>query len=424
VFGSGGRAAAALGGHVDRITLHTYARADTAKVFQLVARQYGFELQTQHSDQTVSFEYIHSLAPPLLIPSLRRIRPNPPIKIAAENVLRFGMMEGHAIVTANRRVYDPQSPDNPESFAINGSTAETLAIVGNRSEITALAKADDPIAAARKLCVGNVAIVVVKLGPDGAVVVSNSEEVRIPAYLTKQVWTVGSGDVFAAHFAARWAVDRDSPADAAQAASRAVAHYVESMALPSPSKASLMAMTYVPAKVKVGGVYLASPFFTMAERWLVDEARRALNELGVVVFSPVHDVGPGPAHEVAPADLAALDKCDAIFAIIDGLDAGTLFEVGYARSKNKPVYALAQATSDEDLKMIAGSGCKIFGDFVTAVHHAAWRSWRRPCCCRAAWIQQLSHFGGARTLLSQLTMASGRRWGKSEQPVLSPRHWP
>jgi nucleoside 2-deoxyribosyltransferase len=188
------------------------------------------------------------------------------------------------------------------------------------------------------------------------------------------VWTVGSGDVFAAVFAARWAVHGDSASDAAQLASRAVATYVDSMSLPVPPVEALRAMNLQEARARGGKVYLASPFFTLSQRWLVDEARRCLTELGLDVFSPVHDIGPGPAEAVAPADLAALDDCDAVFAILDGLDSGTLFEVGHARAKSKPVYALAQTVSEEDLKMVVGSGCRVFDDFVTALHHVAWRT--------------------------------------------------
>ena len=184
---------------------------------------------------------------------------------------------------------------------------------------------------------------------------------------------MGSGDVFAAHVAARWAVHGDDPVQAADIASRAVAEYAETMALPTPSVSSLLATPRPPVKVQKGKVYLASPFFTLSQRWLVDEARHALQEFGLDVFSPVHDVGRGPAQTVAPADLEALDACDCVFAIVDGLDSGTLFEVGYARALKKPVYALAQAVSDEDLKMVVGANCKLFDDFVTALHHTAWR---------------------------------------------------
>src|SRR5262249_26011847 len=180
--------------------------------------------------------------------------------------------------------------------------------------------------------------------------------------------------VFAAMFAAEWGVHQNTPVDAANLASRAVAAYVNSMALPVPKRDDLRQSALSEAKPAGGRVYLAAPFFTIAQRWLVDEARGCLGELGLEVFSPFHDVGPGDASAVAPADLAAINECDAVFAILDGLDSGTIFEIGYARARNKPVFALAQTVSDEDLKMVVGSGCVVFDDFVTAIHHVAWRT--------------------------------------------------
>ena len=146
------------------------------------------------------------------------------------------------------------------------------------------------------------------------------------------------------------------------------------MALPSPSAAELSSTNFSEEKTAGGREYLASPFFTLGQRWLIDETRRCLLELGLDVFSPVHEVGPGPAEVIAPADLVGLDESDVAFAILDGTDSGTLFEVGHARAKGKPVYALAQTVSEEDLKMVVGSGCHVFDDFVTALHHLAWRS--------------------------------------------------
>lgn len=374
IFGSAGRAAAALSGHVDSVTLHTYARPDTAEAFRPYAKQYSFSFHPVDADQTISFEYVHSLAPPVVTPSIRRIRCNRPFELAAENVLRFGMMEGSAVVRAERCVYDPQSPINPEPFAENGSQAQALAIVANQSEIVALAGIADPLSAARKLLSDGATVVVVKSGPEGALLVTGNSETQLPAYQTQRTWTVGSGDVFTAHFAARWAVHGDDPVRAADIASRAVADYVESMALPSPSVNSLLSSNRQPARVANGRIYLASPFFTLSQRWLVDEARRALLEFGLDVFSPVHDVGAGPAQTVAPADLAALSDCDAVFAVLDGQDSGTVFEIGYARALKKPVYVLAQTVPEEDLKMISGSDCRVFDDFVTALHHTAWRT--------------------------------------------------
>lgn len=373
-YGSAGRAAAALSGHVDTITLRSYARPDVATRFSPYADLYGFTFDPVHTEQVVSFEYIHSLSVPLIRPAPVMIPPNPPIPVSASVVLRFGMLEGCARVDAERCVYDPQSAFHPEPFDANGSNAKHLAIVANQGETLALGGGNDPIAAAQSLLKRGAEVVVVKSGAKGAYVVEASGVSHVSAYRTDRVWTVGSGDVFAAIFAAYWGAHGAPTVDAAELASRAVAAYVESMALPVPLPPVLLQSSR-PKTVAAGGkVYLAAPFFTLGQRWLVDEARRGLGELGLEVFSPVHDVGAGPADQVAPADLAALDVCDAVFAILDGTDSGTLFEVGYARAHGKPVYALAQTVSNEDLKMVQGSNCRIFDDFVTALHHTAWRT--------------------------------------------------
>jgi hypothetical protein len=275
-------------------------------------------------------------------------------------------------VTADTCIYDPQSAFIPEDFKANGSQASRLAVVANRGEVVALVKVPDPIAAARALIDDGAEVVVVKCGSAGAIVVTAMGIETVPARLTRHVWPIGSGDVFAAAFAVAWAIDVLSPPEAAEFASYAVADYVESMALPI----SPMLRTARPSRQAVlaegGKVYLAGPFFSMPQRWLVDEARRGLRELGMDVFSPFHDIGPGAADVVAPADLAAIRECRSVLALLDGLDSGTIFEVGYARALGLPVYGFAQITSDEDLKMVTGSGCSLFADFVTCLHHCAW----------------------------------------------------
>jgi nucleoside 2-deoxyribosyltransferase len=129
-----------------------------------------------------------------------------------------------------------------------------------------------------------------------------------------------------------------------------------------------------PLKADRDRVYLAGPFFTIAQLWLIEEARRCLTDAGMKVFSPFHEIGPGPAEEIGPADIAALNECDAVFAVLDGLDSGTIFEVGYARALDKPVVGFAQTVTEEDLKMIVGSGCTVIPDFVTAILAVAARS--------------------------------------------------
>jgi nucleoside 2-deoxyribosyltransferase len=374
IYGSGGRAAAAVTTHVQSVKLKAYARSETSERFAPYAATYGFEFEPVSGNQTISFNYYHSLSVPSIFPLPSRIRQNTPISLSEPAVLRFGMIEGSAVVTADRCVFDPQSAFDPEPFEKNGSQTRHLAIVANRGEVTAMSSVADPMEGAKKLLSAGAEVVVVKSGVQGAFVIEGSGVTHIPPFQTDRVWTIGSGDVFAAVFAAQWAVHEMEVAPAALIASSAVADYVESMALPSPSVDVLASTSRKPAIAVRSRVYIAGPFFSLGQRWVVDEARRCLRELGLDVFSPIHDVGSGPACHVAPSDLKALEECDAVFAILDGNDTGTLFELGYAKARAIPIYAVAQAVSDDDLKMVAGSGCRVFDDFVTALHHLAWRT--------------------------------------------------
>src|SRR3546814_14751858 len=101
--------------------------------------------------------------------------------------------------------------------------------------------------------------------------------------------------------------------------------------LPSPE--SLLKLPYPEVTLGAGKVYLAAPFFDLAQRWLVEEARSNLLDMGAQVFSPVHEVGPGPASIVAPEDIAGLEAADVVFAVLNGVDPGTIFEVGRSEER-------------------------------------------------------------------------------------------
>lgn len=369
VYGSAGRASIAAVGHVDSISLTSYQHSNT-DLLRPLAELERVEILAPETGPEISFRYIHSLSPPVIKPAPTILTRRPSLKVDGVAVLRLGMLEGDAIITAERCVYDPQSAFKPEPFSANGSKAKHLAIVGNRKEIIAMAGGGSDWKAAASTLLNDAEVVVVKLGVGGARVFEKSRTTQIPAYQTGEIFSVGSGDVFGAIFAAQWASRAVDPVTAANAASRAVAEYVHTMSLPVPQT-----LGELPEAVAVDGlVYLAGPFFNIGQRWLIDEARRALKELGLKVFSPIHDGGGGPGEKVGPADLEALEKCDRVFAVLDGMDSGTLFEVGWARAKKRPVYALAQSASEEDLKMVVGSECRVFVDLVTALHHTAWRT--------------------------------------------------
>lgn len=371
VFGSGGRAAAALSAHIDRIDLHCYATSSAAGRVAALAEQYGFSVHLNAADFAITFDYIHPLSTPMITPAPVKLRQQEPIQVFDEVVLRFGMLEGSGSARASRCVYDPQSAFSPEPFLANGSEAEHLAVVGNQSEICRLGASRDPVESANRILGHGAEVVVIKRGLDGAIVIDGQGSRPLPAFRAERSWTIGSGDVFAAVFAASWGVHEQSPFESAKLASRCVAAYSDTMALPVPAADSTRLREYRECQKGGGTIYLAGPFFSLPQRWMIEESYRYLQELGLKVFSPLHDVGHGAAHSVVPADIEGIDMSDAMFAILDGLDTGTVFEVGYARAKGKPVYALAQAVSGEDLKMIIGSECKVFDDFSTALYHAA-----------------------------------------------------
>lgn len=374
VYGSAGRAAAAISGFERGVRLHTYQAEGLADGIENLAAVYGLDVTgPMVAGPGVAFDYVHSLADPRITPRPDAIPQHPPLEVEDEVVLRFGMLEGTAAVRGGRVVYDPQSAFDPRAFAENGSTADELALILNRFEGARLTGRSDPEGIASALAAeGNAAVVVLKLGGHGALVVEGGRRSTVPAYRSETVWKVGSGDVFSAAFALHWGAGRLPAADAADLASRSVSIYAGTRALPLPSTEVVAAAPLVPVVPGRGRVYLAAPFFNLAELWMVEEIRRRLLEMGVAVFSPLHDVGRGPASEVVAKDLEGLDGSDVVLAVLNGGDAGTIFEIGYAVARGKRVVALAQNVRAEDVKMPTGCGCRIVEDLVSAIYHAVW----------------------------------------------------
>jgi len=375
VYGSAGRAAQSVRRLVTEPTkLYSYVASSIKDEAAHQAADCGAELMASTAAHSVSFEYLHPLSTPIIRPAPERMTKHAPIQVSGDVVLRYGMLEGDAIVAGQTVVYDPQSAFGAQLFSANGSKAERLAVVMNRTEAHAMTGHGDPKAAAQAvLGAAGTEVVIVKMGSQGALVATREGFDMIPIYRTERVWKLGSGDVFSATFAALWGANAMAAGKAADLASRATAAYCDTRTLPTPSVDELVAMTNPMVRQGRGKIYLAGPFFDIAQRWLVEEARRLLMDLGASVFSPVHEVGPGPAHVVAPEDIKGLEESDVVFAILNGLDSGTIFEIGYAVKKGIPVVVLAQNLKEEDLKMIAGTDCEIVDDFASALYRAVWR---------------------------------------------------
>ena len=381
--GSGGRAAALLSSLKVKVSLHTITGPQLTSIFESIASKLEYTLIAHHGSEDIWFRYRHPLGKPTIHHSLNIANLKIPI-ISSELALVYGMIEGRPPIHAKRVVYDPQDGIKSKPFDINGSTAEELALVVSHSEGEALTGESDCTKIAERLFEKpNVTVVVVKCGPQGALVKTSMIHQWIRPFPTYHVHKIGSGDAFSAAFAYAWLIEGQTPVSSAWFASRITAAYVE---LGQDSIDSNLLPTYreeaKTAEINFVGqglreipdtqIYLAAPFFNTAEQWRVDEVRDALKDMGFKVFSPIHDVGIGPSEEVTPADLFGLEQSGVVIALLDGLDPGTVFEVGYARAKGIPVVVVAESVNPELLTMIIGSGCELTTDLSTGIYAVCW----------------------------------------------------
>ncbi|MCE7521200.1 PfkB family carbohydrate kinase [Halomonas titanicae] len=377
LFGSGGRAATAIARLGGAAKLYTYADESSESILRQRAALEDFRIEVHTVDQSQHFRYTHGLSKPVIHPTPKI---STTLQVDAERVVRFGFLEGDCVVHAQSAVYDPQSSREPLPFHHNGSHADRLALILNRSEAEALhgsAELSTDNLAAALAHSQRAEIVIIKMGPAGALLYQHAQTHFIPSFVTSRVWKIGSGDVFVASFAYFWLEEELAPLEAAMRASRATAYYCETMGFASKVElesynppAAILPQSSMHSPL----VYLAGPFFSLAQLWIVEEARGLLLDMGLRVFSPVHDVGHGPAEDVVQKDIDAIHKCDLMLAIGDGLDAGTIYEIGYARALKKPVVMYVENESKEDQKMMAGSDCIISKDFVTSIYQIFWQT--------------------------------------------------
>ncbi|MFL6438141.1 MAG: PfkB family carbohydrate kinase [Terriglobales bacterium] len=380
--GSGLRAAMTVAGLRNGVLLHTVLGPSLSEHFKEVAERHKIELSVTTGSQDVWFNYRHPLAVPDIYPAA--IKPVEQERVTGDLLLVFGMLEGRPRVKGKKVVYDPQDGYRARPFNINGSSADELAIVASFSEGATLTGAETAEQIAAKLLQEeNCGCVALKCGPRGAFVATPEDQRWVRPFASSRVWKIGSGDIFSAAFAHAWLLESLSGVESAAFASRMVAEYVSSRneSFSQSAMSEIRADAHDAAATATResrlipdvSIYLAGPFFTTGQQWLVDEARAAFRELGFKVFSPIHEVGIGPAGQIAHADLEALSRSKLVFAILDGTDPGTIFEVGYARGRGIPVVGVAENVAAGNLTMLLGSDCGISDDFATSIYAACWQ---------------------------------------------------
>lgn len=374
-YGSGFRACRVLNALAtnSQVNFHTFCDTETVDYLKL----YSFcNLFPTQISSTLKFYYDHPLISPRVFPrpdTIEKAKNN--LQVEGDNILYYGILEGSASVRGKKIVYDPQSPILPIAFSKTNSSAEDLAYVINLREATRLAGTDN-IEQIKNFFLNSekASVLVLKMGPKGALVSTpDRADVIIPVYKTKSVWPIGSGDVFAAIFAYHWFTSND-PINSAKEASWQTACYCNSKDFQfSPIGSDPDIVPLVIKSDPQKQVYLAGPFFTFAERWLIDQVRNSLLDFNMKVFSPWHDVGHGVANEVVPKDIKALENSSIVFAILDGLDSGTLFEIGYAVKKGIPVIGYVENESSESVKMLEGTNCILEKDLTSAIYKCFWK---------------------------------------------------
>ena len=365
IAGSGLRAALISDRVADEVELVSAVADDERDGVIATINAFGLPHRLLTRSERVEFSYFTPLGPPVIVGRQSTIAE--PVTVDADQVLAFGLVESHErSVRAQRAVVDPQQPVGLRGDPFADIVADERALVLNAHEAAQLSGERRPdIAASALRDRFGAAAVVVKNGARGAVIAAGGHVAQVPPFWSERVAPLGTGDCFSAVFAARWTAGGD-PVDAAREASMATSQYTAQTDVAPPRFDG----TGTAVPVNEASVYLASPFFTLPQRWLVELCR---DLLGPFVFSPLHEVGPG-GNEVAQADIDGLERCDAVFAIVEGNDPGTLFETGWAAARGIPVIAYAGQPDTEGAKMIVGLGGELHEDLATALYRSVWHA--------------------------------------------------
>lgn len=377
LMGSGLRAAAALAPHVSDLRLVTAIDQDTVEAADYVAAA----LRVTNRDvlersEPVGFSYMTPISSPSINGLSATARGE--IRSESETTLLFGLVEGGGLsrrIDSRNVVLDPQKPRDTERLHLEGIRSERLAVVANRSETLQLARGANALGSAAHRVLADVGAdaVITKQGAAGCLVTwREGDEVRqhtVGAFPTQRVWPIGSGDVFSAGFA--YALDSGADyVEAARVGSRSAAHWCATRQPDLPEavlRGEEVARAIPPRPAQI---YLAGPFFTAGERWLVETVYEQLKSLGVTPWSPVHEVGHG--EDIAAADIDGLRRSDAVLALLDHSDSGTIFEVGWAVANRIPVVGFGSVVEREGMKMLGGSTVELHRDLSTACYRAAW----------------------------------------------------
>ncbi|MGE9311082.1 PfkB family carbohydrate kinase [Niabella sp. CJ426] len=374
IFGSGFRGAKFLLENKCSVDFYTSGNNETLRFLTENQKVYkGFSFKCEYHEELITFKYSFALDEPVIFPGLTNISKTREFDIQAENVLAFGMLESDYKINGDKVVYDPQTAVKPKRFSGIGNAKELVYIV-NLIEAQSLASSVD-IEDIKKYFFDEekAKAIIIKNGPQGATLYLGNSNVRIPAYVTKNVNKIGSGDIFTSSFCYYWMVEGFSIEDSAINASKSTAYFCDKKVYVSSSRITDFAYEeFKTTELAAKQIYLASPFFSISELILIDKVRSAFLGFGVKVFSPFHDIGLGDDIEIAKKDIEGLNNSEIVFCVLDNLDSGTLIEAGYALANKKKVIGYHRTCDENKLLMFNGGNTTIFKHLTTAMYQTIW----------------------------------------------------
>ena len=310
----------------------------------------------------IAFAYLHPLSHPGVALGRPDVVSEEPINCHGNVILRFGMLEGDAVVHGDRVIYDPQTTDKVPCFKENGSTARCLAIVLNARELQVHTRNATMQNAAESIMFGSDAdVAVVKCGVKGAAVVQKGKDLCwVPAFRTPEVFKIGSGDVFSAAFAHYWGVEGRPAVDAAILASRSTSAYCASRELPIPIESALPQFPPTNRKDRTQ-ICIVGAKNTLANHWLIEEASWCLKQLEC----------SARILDTESADARFLPKgTNSTLVLADTLEGHSTVLIEAMAKFKMPSVILGER---RNLSVVSGSRMAVTDDFTTAIYWTAWQ---------------------------------------------------
>lgn len=117
-------------------------------------------------------------------------------------------------------------------------------------------------------------------------------------------------------------------------------------------------------------IYLSGPLFTPAERAYLEEIDKICQFLGLSTYLPHRDAGFGPAvgasaKQFFVKDLEMLIHSKHVVAVLNGpdVDSGTVWEIGYAYARKKPILGIREDIRIGELNIMVDYSMKIVKSF-------------------------------------------------------------